>query len=125
MALRNEIYVCEICGNIVDVVVGAKGALTCCGELMVRQIERTEDKGMEKHVPVIEKVSGGFKVKVGGVSHPMEPEHYIVMVEIFEDNGKMQRKYLKPGDEPQAVFKSDAAKVTAREYCNVHGLWKA
>lgn len=125
MPLRNEIYVCEICGNVVDMIIGAKGALFCCGAPMIHQKERIEDKGMEKHVPVIEKVDGGFKVKVGGVPHPMETEHHIVMVEIFEDDGRMQRKFFNPGDEPQAFFKSDAAKVTAREYCNLHGLWIA
>jgi superoxide reductase len=92
---------------------------------MVHQKEKTEDKGMEKHVPVVEKVSDGFLVKVGSVPHPMEAEHHIVMVEIFEEEGRIQRKYLEAGDEPQAFFKSDADQVTAREYCNLHGLWKA
>ena len=125
MPVRNEVYVCETCGNVVDMVVGAKGVLYCCGMPMVHQKEKTEDKGMEKHVPVVQKVEGGFMVKVGSIPHPMEAEHHIVMIEIFEEDGKMQRMYLKPGEEAQAFFRSNAAKVTAREYCNLHGLWNA
>ncbi|MFH2064205.1 MAG: desulfoferrodoxin [Pseudomonadota bacterium] len=124
MAERLEVYKCEVCGNIVEVLHGGEGELVCCGQPMKLMKENTVDAAKEKHVPVIEKVDGGFKVKVGSVAHPMEEKHYIEWIEIIAD-GKVYRKFLKPGDKPEAVFKIDAAKVTAREYCNLHGQWKA
>ena len=124
MAERNQVYKCELCGNIVEVLHGGKGELVCCGKPMVLQVENTVDAAKEKHVPVIEKTSDGFKVKVGSVAHPMEEKHYIEWIEILAD-GKSYRKYLKPGDAPEAEFCIKAEKVTAREYCNVHGFWKA
>jgi superoxide reductase len=124
MAERSEIYKCELCGNIVEVLHGGEGELVCCGQPMVCMKENTVDAAKEKHVPVIEKVEGGVKVKVGSVAHPMEEKHYIEWIEIIAD-GKSYRQYLKPGDVPEAVFKVDAAAITAREYCNLHGLWKA
>ncbi|MGE0085699.1 MAG: desulfoferrodoxin [Desulfococcaceae bacterium] len=124
MAERLQVYKCEVCGNIVEVLVGGKGELVCCGKPMKLMAENTVDAAKEKHVPVIEKIDGGVKVKVGSVAHPMEEKHYIQWVEIIAD-GKTYRQFLKPGDKPEAVFKVDAAKVTAREYCNIHGFWKA
>lgn len=124
MAERSEIYKCELCGNIVEVLHGGAGELVCCGQPMVGMKENTVDAAKEKHVPVIEKVEGGVRVKVGSVAHPMEEKHYIEWIEIIAD-GKSYRQYLKPGDVPEAVFKVDAAAITAREYCNLHGLWKA
>jgi len=124
MAERMEIYKCELCGNIVEVLHGGAGELVCCGQPMVCMKENTVDAAKEKHVPVIEKIEGGVKVKVGSVAHPMEEKHYIEWIEIIAD-GKSYRQYLKPGDAPEAVFKVDAANITAREYCNLHGLWKA
>lgn len=124
MAQRLEVYKCEVCGNIVEVLHAGDGELVCCGQPMKLMAENTVDAAKEKHVPVIEKVDGGFKVKVGSVAHPMEEKHYIEWIEIIAD-GKVYRKFLKPGDKPEAVFKIDAAKVTAREYCNLHGHWKA
>lgn len=124
MAERLEVYKCEVCGNIVEVLHGGEGELVCCGQPMKLMKENTVDAAKEKHVPVIEKVDGGFKVKVGSVAHPMEEKHYIEWIEIIAD-GKVYRRFLKPGDKPEAVFKIDAAKVTAREYCNLHGQWKA
>jgi len=124
MAERNQVYKCELCGNIVEVLHGGKGELVCCGKPMVLQAENTVDAAKEKHVPVIEKTADGFKVKVGSVAHPMEEKHYIEWIEILAD-GKSYRKYLKPGDAPEAEFCIKADKVTAREYCNVHGFWKA
>jgi superoxide reductase len=90
---------------------------------MVQQVENTVDAAKEKHVPVIEKVDGGVKVKVGDVPHPMEEEHYIEWIEIIVD-GKADRQFLNPGEAPEAVFKIESENVTAREYCNLHGLWK-
>ena len=123
MAERLEVYKCELCGNIVEVLHGGAGELVCCGQPMVHLVENTVDAAKEKHVPVIEKVAGGIKVKVGSVPHPMEEKHYIEWVEIIVD-GKADRQFLKPGQAPEAVFKGESKNVTAREYCNLHGLWK-
>lgn len=124
MAKRLEVYKCEACGNIVEVLVGGAGELVCCGAPMKLMTENTTDAAKEKHVPVIEMVDGGVKVKVGSVAHPMEEKHYIQWIEIIAD-GKVYRKFLSPGDAPEAFFKIDAKQVTAREYCNLHGFWKA
>jgi len=124
MAKKMEVYKCEVCGNIVEVLHGGDGELVCCGQPMKLQTENTVDAAKEKHVPVIEKVDGGFKVKVGDVAHPMEEKHWIEFIEIIAD-GKVYRQYLNPGDKPEAVFMIAANQVTAREYCNLHGLWKA
>lgn len=126
MTKLNEIYKCAVCGNIVEVVHAGAGELVCCGQPMKRMDEGTSDGAAEKHVPVIEKVEGGYKIKVGSVDHPMIDTHYIEWIELICDKcNKVQRKYLKPGEKPEAVFKSDSDKITAREYCNLHGLWKA
>jgi len=124
MAERLEVYKCDICGNIVEVLHGGAGELVCCGQPMVQMIENTVDAAKEKHVPVIEKIQGGVKVKVGSVAHPMEQKHYIEWIEIIAD-GKAYRQFLNPGEVPEAIFNVEAAKITAREYCNIHGLWKA
>lgn len=124
MAEQLQVYKCEACGNIVEVLHGGEGELVCCGKPMVLMKENTVDAAKEKHVPVIEKIEGGYKVKVGSVPHPMEEKHYIEWVELIAD-GKAYRQFLKPGQAPEAIFKIDAAKVSAREYCNLHGLWKA
>ena len=123
MAERLEIYKCEACGNIVEVLHGGGGELVCCGEPMKLFIENTVDAAKEKHVPVVEKTADGFKVKVGSVAHPMEKEHYIEWIEVIAD-GEAFRWFLKPGDAPEAEFCIKADKVTAREYCTLHGLWK-
>lgn len=124
MAEKMEVYKCEVCGNIVEVLHGGDGELVCCGEAMKLFKENTVDAAKEKHVPVIEKTANGYKVKVGSVAHPMEEKHYIEWIEIIAD-GKLYRKFLKPGDAPEAEFRIEAASVSAREYCNLHGLWKA
>ena len=124
MASRLEIYKCEVCGNIVEVLHEGKGDLVCCGQPMKLFKENTVDAAKEKHVPVIEKIADGFRVKIGAVAHPMEEKHYIEWIEIIAD-GIAYRKLLKPGDTPEAIFCIGASMVTAREYCNVHGLWKA
>ncbi len=123
MAERLEVYKCEVCGNIVEVLHGGDGELVCCGQPMNRFVENTVDAAKEKHVPVIEKVEGGVKVKVGDVAHPMEEKHYIEWVEIIAD-GKAYRQFLNPGEAPEATFNVEAGQITAREYCNIHGLWK-
>jgi len=120
----NGIYKCEICGNIVEVLHTGEGDLVCCGQNMTLLDEKTADSSTEKHVPLIEKTSDGYKVTVGSTLHPMKEEHYIEWIELIAD-GKSNRKFLKPGDDPVAEFCIDAAKVSAREHCNVHGLWRA
>jgi superoxide reductase len=124
MAKRLEVYKCGVCGNIIEVLHAGKGNLVCCGQPMKLLVENTVDAAKEKHVPVIEKVDGGVKVKVGEVAHPMEEKHWIEWVEIIA-NGKTYRQYLNPGDTPEATFAVTADQITAREYCNIHGLWKA
>jgi superoxide reductase len=123
MAERLEVYKCEACGNMVEVLHGGAGELVCCGQPMKRLVENTVDAAKEKHVPVIEKIDGGVKVKVGEVAHPMEDKHWIEWVEIIAD-GKAYRQFLNPGETPEATFNVVADSITAREYCNLHGLWK-
>lgn len=124
MTERLQIYKCESCGNMVEVLHNGAGELVCCGQPMKRYEENTVEASREKHIPVIEKIDGGFKVKVGSVPHPMEEKHYIEWIEIIAD-GKAYRQFLKPGDAPEAVFMINASAITAREYCNLHGLWKS
>lgn len=124
MAERFQVYKCELCGNIVEVLHGSDGTLVCCGQDMTLLTENTVDAAKEKHVPVIEKTADGVKVKVGDVAHPMEEKHFIQWIELIAD-GKSCIQFLKPGDAPEAEFKTTASQVTAREYCNLHGLWKA
>ena len=123
MAKKLEIYKCNICGNIVEVVHGGAGELVCCGEAMELLVVNTVDAAKEKHVPVIEKITGGYKVTVGSIAHPMEEKHYIEWIELLAD-GKAYRQFLDPGDAPEAVFNIEAGSVAAREFCNLHGLWK-
>jgi superoxide reductase len=124
MATKLEVYKCELCGNIVEVLHGGQGTLVCCGQDMTLLVENTVDAAVEKHVPVVEKIDGGYKVSVGSVAHPMEAEHYIEWIELIAGD-TAYRQFLNPGDTPEAVFKVDASEVTAREFCNLHGLWKA
>ncbi len=124
MAKKLEIYKCELCGNIVEILHEGKGELVCCHQPMKLFQENTVDASKEKHVPVIEVLEHGIKVKVGSVAHPMEEKHYIEWIEIIAD-GKAYRQFLNPGEVPEAVFCIDAKEITAREYCNLHGLWKA
>ena len=122
MAFKLEIYKCEVCGNIIEVLHGGVGQLICCNQPMKRFVENTVDAATEKHVPVIEETADGVTVKVGSVAHPMEESHYIEWIEVISDD-KVCRKFLKPGEKPEATFKCESG-VTAREYCNLHGLWK-
>ena len=124
MAKRLEVYKCEKCGNIVEVLHGGAGSLVCCGEPMKLLAENTQDAATEKHVPVIEKTDEGYKVTVGSVAHPMLENHWIQWIELIAD-GQAYRQFLNAGDKPEALFCVKAEKVTAREYCNLHGHWKA
>ncbi len=122
MTERIQIYKCEVCGNIIEVLHIGKGVLVCCGQPMKLFRENTVDAAREKHVPVIEALEKGFLVKVGSVPHPMEEKHYIEWIELIAD-GKVYRQFLDPGDAPEAIFNLDAREVSAREFCNLHGLW--
>jgi len=122
MAELKQVYRCNICGNIVEVLHAGSGQLVCCGQPMELLTEKTEDVGKEKHVPVVEVTADGFKVKVGSIEHPMEENHYIEWIELIADD-KVYRRFLKPGEKPEAEFKVKAEQIQAREYCNVHGLW--
>ena len=125
MTKLNEVYKCSVCGNMVEVIHTGAGELVCCGQPMKLQNPGTTDGATEKHVPVIEKVEGGYRVKVGSAAHPMLDAHYIEWIELIcLECGKVMRKQLKPGDAPEAVFETKAEKVVAREYCNLHGLWE-
>jgi len=123
MAKKLEIYKCMACGNIIEVLTGGRGELFCCGEPMKNLVEKTTDAGNEKHVPVIEKSNGTIKVKVGSVPHPMEEKHYIEWIELIADD-KAYRRFLSPSDVAEAVFNIEGEKITAREHCTLHGLWK-
>ncbi len=123
MAEKLQIYKCNTCGNIVEVLHGGIGELVCCGKPMELLDEKTADAATEKHVPVIEKIEGGYKVKVGSVPHPMTEEHLIEWIELLAD-GKAYRQFLEPGVAPEAIFHIKGNSVSAREHCNVHGLWK-
>lgn len=134
---KGEIYKCNVCGNIVEVLHAGGGELVCCGQPMELLKEKTTDVGQEKHLPVIEKTEAGVLVKIGSVPHPMEEKHFIEWIEIMAD-GRSYRKFLQPGDKPEAEFETrlpeptaqavggqvKAEKIEAREYCNLHGLWK-
>jgi superoxide reductase len=124
MTELNQVYKCAVCGNVVEVVHASGGTLVCCGQPMVLQKENTVDASKEKHVPVIARTAGGFKVTIGAIPHPMEEKHYIEMIEVIAD-GKTYRKLLKPGDKPEAEFCIPAETISARKYCTLHGLWKA
>ncbi len=123
MAEKLQVYKCKPCGLIVGVLHASEAAPACCGEAMELCAENTVDAAKEKHVPVIEKTDQGYKVKVGSVPHPMIDAHYIEWIELLAD-GKVYRQDLKPGDAPEAEFQISASRVAAREYCNLHGLWK-
>ncbi len=124
MTKRMQVYKCEKCGNIVEVLHNGVGVLVCCNEPMKLCEEQTADASTEKHVPVIEKTDEGYIVKVGTIPHPMEVQHYIEWIELLAGNS-VYRKYLQPGLAPEAEFKvEDLDEVNAREFCSVHGLWK-
>jgi superoxide reductase len=124
MSELHQIFKCESCDMIGEVVHASKQGPSCCGSRMKYLVENSTDAAKEKHVPVIEKVAGGFKVTIGSTPHPMEDKHFIEWIEIIAD-GLSYKIFLKPGMPPSATFKLDAAKVVAREFCTVHGLWRA
>jgi len=126
MTELRQIYKCNVCGNIVEVLHNGVGELVCCGEPMELKQEKGQEgeEGNEKHIPVVERIDGGVIVKVGSVAHPMESEHYIEWIEV-ETEHRTYKKQLEPGQEPTAEFFLQAEHISARAYCNVHGLWKS
>ena len=125
MVEKLQIYKCSVCGNITMVMHASIGILVCCGKPMILQDEKTTDVGNEKHVPVIEEAAAGVLVRIGSIPHPMEEKHFIEWVEIQKNNDEVNIKFLKPGQKPEAEFNSKKDMITkAREYCNLHGLWK-
>lgn len=123
MTKIQDIYKCNICGNIVEVLHSGQGDLVCCGEYMkLQEPQGSASEGEEKHVPVIEKTNDGYLVKIGSITHPMEKEHYIEWIEINID-GELCKKFLTPGEKPEFSIKTSGKNIKAREYCNVHGLW--
>ncbi|MFA5102726.1 MAG: desulfoferrodoxin [Candidatus Thermoplasmatota archaeon] len=124
MVELKQVYKCNVCGNIVEVVHAGVGELVCCGQPMELLKEKMQDAGNEKHVPVLEKTATGVKVKIGSIPHPMEEKHYIEWIELHADDA-VYRKFLKPMDKPEAEFCVNAQHLSARDYCNIHGLWKS
>ena len=124
MAGKMEVYKCDLCGNIVEVLHPAAGVLACCGQSMRLLEENSTDAAQEKHVPVVEKVENGFSVKVGSVAHPMDENHFIEFIELIAAS-TVFRHNLKPGDAPEVFFAIEAEQATARAYCNLHGLWRS
>ena len=124
MAKQNAIYKCDICGNVVSVLEAHAGELVCCGQPMNLLEEKTaEQEGKEKHVPVVESFEGGIRVKVGSIPHPMEEKHFIEWIEATDENGKITKVFLNPGEKPEVEFEFEP--TSTRAYCNLHGLWKS
>lgn len=125
MLKRLDLYKCEACGNIVEVMHGAAGKLVCCGEGMSLYTENTVEAAVEKHKPVVTRTSDGYEVVVGSVLHPMSTEHFIEWVELIVGD-KVFTKFFKEGEEPKVTFKTESDEnVYARAYCNLHGHWKS
>jgi superoxide reductase len=124
MTERNQIYKCMLCSNIIEVLHASAGELSCCGQSMRLLTENTTDAAVEKHLPVLTPTAAGFAAAVGSVAHPMEEKHYIEWIEVLAD-GRVLRQYLSPGEAPAAAFCLKAEGVVAREYCNLHGLWRS
>ena len=123
----NEIWVCPVCGNRIEVVTVGGGPLICCGQAMHLEVANTDDTAVtEKHVPVIEKVADGYLVKIGSTPHPMSADHHIEWIELMIGDRVVDRYQLQPNEAPEALFRvtiPEGEKVWAREYCNLHHLW--
>lgn len=123
MTQINQIYRCNICGNMVEMVHSGAGQLVCCGQPMELLEGKTKDEGLEKHSPVLERAGNVLKIKIGSIAHPMENSHFIEWIEVISGN-KTFKKFLQPKDSPEAQFENIGQKVFVRSYCNIHGLWK-
>lgn len=124
MTKLNQVYKCEICGNIVEVIHEGTGQLVCCGQPMTLLKEKIKEELKEKHLPVIKENEKGVEILIGIVEHPMEENHFIEWIEISTDKGS-SKKFLKPGEKPRAQFFIKSKKIEVRAYCNIHGLWSS
>lgn len=124
MTKKNDVYKCNVCGNITEVLHESGGTLSCCNQPMQKLEENSVEASKEKHIPVVTPVPGGYKVSVGSVEHPMEDKHFIEWIELVTESTVL-RKQLKPGEKPEVIFLTDAKTVYAREYCNLHGHWRS
>lgn len=124
MTEQFQVYKCEVCGIVAEILDGGAGEPVCCGQPMALLAERTADEGREKHVPVVETVADGLRVKVGSVPHPMERKHFLQWIEVLA-GGTSYRRFLQPGQAPEAAFPIQPDNVTVRAFCNLHGLWRA
>ncbi len=131
MTKLKQIYKCNICGNIVEVLHTGQGELVCCGQPMELIIAKNKDEGQEKHMPVIKELPAnmcsdkdGFKIKVGEIEHPMQEDHYIEWIEINTEDGKSGKRFLTPKDKPIVDFYTRKKVISIRVYCNIHGLWE-
>lgn len=123
MTNKNQIYKCDICGNVVEVTTSGKGTLVCCNQNMTLLESKSKEEGVEKHLPSILKTDTGIRVQIGDVEHPMIENHYIEWIECIVD-GNTYRKYLNPGDQPVVEFNISGDNISVRAYCNIHGLWE-
>ena len=123
MTERLQIYKCELCGSVVEVLHAGVGTLICCGQPMERFKENSVGAAREAHLPVVEKIAGGYKVTVGNAPHPMTKKHYIEWIELVTDD-RTCRQFLSPGGKGEATFMIHSEHVTVREYCSLHGLWR-
>jgi len=123
MTLKKEIYKCEVCGNVIEIVGEGMGTLVCCGKSITQQKENVVDASKEKHIPVIKITPKETIIEVGSIPHPMEASHYIMWIEAETEKGNIL-KFLKPGEKPEMIIPNDVNIKTARAYCNLHGLWK-
>ena len=124
MTEQREVYLCEVCGNLVEMLRSGAGTLVCCDQPMTLQRENTTDAAQEKHVPVVERIGDQLKIVVGSAAHPMNDDHYIEWIEVAHGRSTMHR-HLRPGEAPEAWFPALDGEVMVRAYCNLHGLWKA
>lgn len=127
MAKKLELYKCNICGNLIEVVLPGDGELVCCGQPMNLLEANTTDATKEKHVPFFVKKDDELEIRIGSAPHPMEQEHYIQFIEVVsKDERYVKRKYLYPSEEPMFTLRGyDVDSLTAKEHCNLHGLWEA
>lgn len=127
MTKKLEMYKCEVCGNLIEVVLAGDGDLVCCNQPMILLKPNTVDAAKEKHVPFFEKKGEELDIRIGSEPHPMTNEHYIQFIEaISKDERYVKRKYLYPNEEPVLTLKCyDVGSIIAKENCNLHGLWEA
>lgn len=126
MTEKLEMYRCDVCGNLVQVLISGEGELVCCGKPMVLINPNTsEDASLEKHVPVfIKDAEGRLEIQVGSVPHPMEDKHYIMFIEtISGDKNHVALEYLHPEQEPKMRLEMQEPEK-AIAFCNIHGLWE-